>query len=112
MKAVDDEPTHQRALVRWQEVERSKELSEDTTPVDVAHEHDRRVDVKREAHIRDVVGAKVHLGRAAGPLGHDDVVLLAQEVERFDDDRPEIRSVRPITTPGYGPQSLATDDHL
>ena len=57
---------------------------EDAAAVDVADQQHRQAGRAREAHVGEVGGAQVDLGRAAGALADDDVVARAQVGERVE----------------------------
>ena len=74
-EAVDDEAARTGAFGRGQQLERADELGEHAAALDVAHQEHRAVDRLGETHVGDVVLAQVDLGRTAGPLDQDHVVV-------------------------------------
>ena len=89
-KLVDNETAHQCPLVRLQQLHRSDERRQDTAPVNVANQQDRRLGIASDAHVHDVAFPQVDLGRAARALDHDNVVGGAQCIEALGDDVPPL----------------------
>ena len=85
---------------------------DDAAPVDVADEHDRNAGRLGEAHVGDVAGAEVDLGRAAGALDEDDVGIGDDAGEALHHPRQELGLPRPVFRRPHGAGALAVDDHL
>ncbi len=77
-KAVDDEAPHPRLLRRAEQLQRADQMSEDTTLVDIGDEDHRAAHRLGKAHVGDVIGAQVDLGRRARAFHHHHLVTLAQ----------------------------------
>ena len=73
---------------------RSVQVRERAAAVDVRDEHDGRVGRMRGAHVGEVGGAEVGLGRAPRALEQHELVLREQAPQRLCRDRPERR--RPL----------------
>ena len=78
---VDDIAGQPAALGRRQQRVRADELRDDAAALDVADQHDRHVGGLGEAHIGDVAGAQIDLGRAAGALDEHEIGLRGEPVE-------------------------------
>ena len=69
--AVDDEAPDQRGILGVDRRPRTEDLRDHSAAVDVADEHHRRAHRPREAHIGDVVGAQIDLGRRTRSLDEE-----------------------------------------
>ena len=87
---VDDEAGHPRPVVGLEQGERADERREDATAVDVAHEEDGGIGEPRDAHVDDVPGREIDLGRATRPFDDDQVVGPAQSSEALGDDAEQL----------------------
>ena len=65
---VEDEAAHQGALVRREPLPRAEQGREGAAAVDVADQQHVGLGMQRHAHVDDVAGAQVDLGRAARRL--------------------------------------------
>lgn len=85
-KLVDDEALDQVSLrIRKQGVS-ADQAGDHPAPVDAPDDDDGHVTAKSEAHVRDVVGAEVHLCGAAGPFYNDQIGPRAQTQVALADD--------------------------
>ncbi len=66
---VQDEPAHQRPLVRSQPLPRPEQRREHATAVDVADQKHVGLGVQRQAHVDDVARPQVDLRRTTSALG-------------------------------------------
>ena len=80
-KLVDDEAVDPRALVRLEHRVRADEAGDDAAAVDVAEQHHGHVGGRGKAHVGDVAGAQVDLGRAAGAFDQHEIGV-AREVRK------------------------------
>ena len=87
-------PRRELAVLVGHERPRAVEVREGAAAVDVRDEHDGRVGRVRGAHVREIGGAQVRLGRAPGALEQHELVLREQLLQRPLRDRPERR--RPL----------------
>jgi hypothetical protein len=81
---IDGEAADARPVGCVQHGVGSDEGRDDATAIDVADQHDGHVRCFGEAHVGDVAGAEVGLGRAAGALDEHDVGPLPQPPEALD----------------------------
>ena len=81
---VDQEAADERALGRLQHRLRADQARDDAAAVDVAGEQHRHVGGGGEAHIGDVAGAQVDLGRAARALDQHDVGIAREPREALE----------------------------
>ena len=88
-KAVQHEVADQRAFVGRQQLMRAEQVSGVATAVDVADEQARGLRFACGAHVGVVARVQVDLGRRAGALDHDQLVLAQQRVQRIGGKRPE-----------------------
>ena len=79
---VDDKAADARLLVLVQQLDRAVERGEHAAAVDVPDEQHRCVHELRKSHVHDVVLLEIDLGRAAGALDDNDVVLGGEAVGR------------------------------
>ena len=84
-EAVDDEAADQRGVGGVEDGAGADEAGDDAAAVDVADQHDGDVGGPGEAHVGDVAGAEVDLGRAAGALDEDEVGLRREAAEAVED---------------------------
>ena len=87
-------------------------LRDHAAAIDVADENDRHVGAPRKAHIGDVVGAQIDLGRAAGAFDQHQIGLRLQPLEAFQHRRHQRRLHRRIVARAQGRDALALHDHL
>jgi hypothetical protein len=83
-------------------------VGECAAAVDVGREQAARLGVAGHAHVDDVAGHEVDLGRRARALDHDHVVFGAQRIERLCDLRPHAFAA---AAPGQGGERLAHLPH-
>ena len=88
---VDDEPGDQRAILVFQQLDRSVQAREDAAAVDVPDDDDGQPGGRREPHVREVAFAQVDLREAAGAFAEDHVEARAQILEGFAHDAGEAR---------------------
>ena len=90
-KLVDDIALEAAALALFEQHHRPQDAGDDTAPVDIADEHDRKIRGFGEAHIGDIAGAQIGLRRAAGPLHQHEIGPLAHSVEALKGAGQECR---------------------
>ena len=88
---VDQDACDERRIGRIDDRLGADDLGDDAAPVDVTEQHHRDVRGPCEAHIGDIVAAKVHLGGAARPLDQDQVGLVAQVRKAVHDGAHQAR---------------------
>ena len=89
-KFVDQEPAHQRRILRVDHRLGADQARDHAAAVDVADEHDRHVGRAREAHIGDVVRPQVHFRGAAGPLDQHQIGLILEAAETLEHEPHEL----------------------
>ena len=109
---VDDKAADARLLVLVEQLDRAVERSEHAAAVDVPDEQHRCVHELRKSHVHDVVLLEIDLGRTAGALDDNDVVLGGEAVERLLNNRQERLFVPPVFARCAVSVRLAHDDHL
>ena len=87
---VDQEAPDAPPVGRRQHRARADEAGDDAAAVDVADEHHRHVRGFGEAHVGDVAGPEIDLGRAAGALDDDDVGVAADDGEALQHLRQQV----------------------
>jgi hypothetical protein len=70
---VDEEAADHRRVPGVDHGAGADDRGDHAAPVDIADQHDRHSGGAREAHVRDVAGAQVDLGRRAGAFDHHQV---------------------------------------
>ena len=88
------------------------EAGDDAAAVDIADEHDRHVGRLGEAHVGDVAGAEIDLGRAAGALDQHDVHAFADDGEAFQHSGQQFTLPPTILGGAHRPCPLALHDDL
>jgi hypothetical protein len=83
-------------------------MGEGAAPVDVGRQQAAGLGVAGHAHVDDVAGHQVDLGRRTRALDHHHVVLGAQLVERLRDLRPDALAA---PAPGQGGERFAHLPH-
>ena len=109
---VDEQPLDAGPLVRLQQGHRAVQLCKDAAPVDVSGQQHRGVHQLGKAHVHNVVGFQVDLGRAASSLNDDDVHLFGQTVVGGKDVRDQRPLHFKVGGGGHLPPHLAVHDHL
>jgi hypothetical protein len=101
-------------LLCWGEpLPRTQHRIEHTAAIDVADQQHLGLGVQCHAHVDDVSGAQVDLGRAACAFGNDKLKLRAKAVQRVRDHRPQISAFRTEVVSGaLHPTHLSADDDL
>ena len=84
---VDDVAAQPRPLARLQHRPGADQAGDHAAAVDVADQHDRHVGGLGEAHVGDVAGAQVDLGRAAGALDQHQVAASAASRRKLSSTR-------------------------
>ena len=92
--------------------ERAEDVCEHSASVDVADDEDRNVRSFGETHVRDVAVAKVDLRGRPGAFAEDDVICVAQIVERIGDDAAQMGTPLVIVRGGDGPGHTTPHDYL
>ncbi len=80
--------------------------------VDVAHEEGRNIDGLGKAHVGEVAIAQVDFGGASRTFDDDEVGLLGECPEAFDDGRHELLAVLEEVAGRHGGGALALNDDL
>ena len=111
-ETVDDEALDARLFAWREQLQRTDEVGENAAAVDVGDDDHRAVDDLREAHVGDVAGTQVDLGRAAGTLDYDAVVAGAQAFPRFKHRLHRAWFVLVVIAGVEVGVCLAVDDHL
>ncbi len=86
-KLVDGKPFDAGAIIWGQDHMGAHHLGNDTAPVNVAHQNHGHPCGFGKAHVGNVTGAQVHLGRAAGPFHQHQVHATGQAVKTFQHAR-------------------------
>ncbi len=90
-EAVDDEAHDHRGIGRIDHRLRADEAGDHATTIDVAQQHDRHVGGAREAHVGDVGGPQVHLGRRARAFDQHEVRLGREDAEALQHGAEQLR---------------------
>ena len=90
-KLVDQEAADQRPVFGIENGVGSDKAGDDTATVDVANNDHRQVRGNGKAHIRDVAGAKIDLGGAAGTFDDHKVRTVTDHLENFREPAAAIR---------------------
>ena len=93
---VDEEALDQRRVVGVDHRLGADQAGDHAAAVDVADQHHRHVGGAGEAHIGDVVGAQIDLGRAARAFDQHDVGFALQPREAVQHERHQLRLDRLI----------------
>ena len=109
---VNDQPAHQRPFFRLQQFQRADQRGEHAPPVDVAAEQHRGVGVAGHPHIDDFGGFEVDFRRAAGALGHHDVEVAPQAVQRVFHRAPKLGFQAEVVPRPRRAQRAAQQHHL
>ena len=89
---VGDITFYEPLLIRLEQCHRADELGDDAAPLDVAGEDDGHVRSSRKAHIGDVAGPEIDLGRAAGAFDDHEVGRHRAAGRSFPARRPSARA--------------------
>ena len=109
---VDNEAMNARAIIARQHDARADETRDHAAAVDVADEDHRHARRLGEAHIGDVAGAQVDLGRAARALDQDDVGASPDDREALHDRRQQFALARRIVARPHRRETATLHDHL
>ena len=83
-EAVDDEAHDHLGVGRIDHRLGADQAGDDAAAVDVAQQHDRHVGGAREAHVGDVVGAQIDLGRRPRALDQHEIAFGREAPEAFE----------------------------
>ena len=92
--------------------DRTRQLGEDASRIDIAHQKHRGIDHPGHAHVDDVVALQVDLCRRARPFDQDDVVRPGETTVGRLDLRGEPAAVREVIAGGHGSPRKPVHDHL
>ncbi len=109
---VNDHPLNPTAFFLLQQHDGSRQLGEDTSPVDIAHQQDRRIHQLRQPHVDDIIPFQIDLRRTAGSLDDDNIILLLQLSVGFQNLRNQFVSVPEIIGRFHICPNLSHHDHL
>ncbi len=109
---VDQKARHHGGILGRDDGFGPDDLGDDAAPVDIADQHDRHIGAAREAHVGDVVGPEVDLGRAAGAFDQHEIGLLAKASETVEHGLHQAR-LPVLVFPGLGiAEHAALHHHL
>ncbi|MNF88370.1 hypothetical protein D3C84_708630 [compost metagenome] len=111
-EAVDHEAAHPRLLGRREQLEGADQMGEHAALVDVGDQDHRAVHRLGEAHVGDIAGAQVDLGRRAGALHHHHRIRRAQARVGGQHGLHRDGFVVVIGHGIHGGHGTAMDDHL
>src|SRR5262249_39594256 len=107
---VNHQADYQGTLRGLEQIQGTQQLSEDTSPINVAHQKHRSLDMTSQGHVDNVVIAQVQLDRAAGAFDDDQVMIGTEAVQGGGDNRPELVLVLIIPAGAQGSPRPALDN--
>ncbi len=111
-KPIDDGAQTACPISRREQRPDTRELREDATAVDIAHEQPPTIDMTARPHIDQIAPVQVQLHGAAGAFHQQDVAAVTPGVENFRDRLPEFVEVPVIVYRRVMTSSLAQHDQL
>jgi hypothetical protein len=109
---VDDVADEPGPLAGREQRMRADELSDDAASLDVADQRDRHVGGLGEAHIGDVAGPQIDLGRAAGAFDQHEIGRRGEAAEGGKHHRQQGRRQRTVVACRGGAVDPAGDNDL
>ena len=109
---IDNQAADARPLLLFQQSHRTVQLGEHAAPVNISRQQHRRVHQFRHAHVDNIIGAQVDLGRAARPFDDNDIVFRGKAVIGFQNIRDELALHAEILSGAHLPPDFAVNDNL